>query len=119
MANLSRARLGAIIRARLTSAVNDSDHVPAAVTLGSAGIWSDADSTPDVLRSLGTGALFVEYLIGFHGLAPDDAIFEAASIAAPERRIRTDAAFSEMRATVNHHPPAPPVERTVRPSQHP
>lgn len=118
MAILSQARLGAKIRARLISAVNDSDHLPASVTLGT-GIWSDADSTPDVLRSLGADALLVEYLIGFHGLAPGDAIFEAASISAPERRIRTDAAFSEMRAAVNRHPPAPLVGRTASTSQHP
>lgn len=118
MTTPSRARLGAEARARLISAVKNSDNKPDAVAFGDVGIWRNLDPTPAAPQSVGAGALFVEYLIGFHGLHPDDATFEAASIPLPERRTRAEAALYEIRAAISHRH-ARQIEHNRNPSQHP
>lgn len=73
------------------------------MTIGTSEVWSDTDSTPAALRALGARALFVEYLIGFHGLHPDDAFFEAASLPQTEQRLQAKAAWHDVRAVAADH----------------
>jgi hypothetical protein len=95
------AHRSATIRSRLLSAARNSEKTPEfAVAKDDTEIWNHADSTSAAVQALGAGAVLVEYLIGFHGLHPDDAFFEAASLPPAEQLLRAKAAWQDVHAIV-------------------
>ena len=94
------ARLRAHIRIRLIDAARTSAALPGIAEIGEdaavRAAWQSVGYGQAATRALGTSAILAEYLVGFHGLNPADALHEVQSLPAGEAAIRAAAAWQDV-----------------------
>lgn len=94
------ARLRAHIRIRLIEAARTNIASPDIIAIGDdaavRAAWESSGFAHADVLALGQSAVLAEYLVGFHGLSPADALHEVATLPPQETTIRCAAAWQDV-----------------------
>ncbi len=94
------ARLRAHIRIRLIDAARTTIAPPDILAIGDdaavRAAWDSVGLAHADAVALGPSAVLAEYLVGFHGLSPADALHEVTTLPAREAAVRCRAAWQDV-----------------------